>query len=359
MISKPWDVGTVRFHPSGAGAELVERVRREDQRDLPTSLRDLADQTAAELRDWAVAEVKVSGGVEEAMPLVDSALTVLRAVQYIEHPMSAHRFQAFGLPGQATAATLKYFDLTKAMPGWTKIGVLGGWPFEDDTHAKWEGEPAYRFLNGALRLAPEQRTPLQHRALMAIELLSQAWLSWQPDIAFLSSVMALEALLGEPGDSSKKFRIARRISYFTCGSPLTSFYAGERRPACPLMALPLSTAGKPGPELDQVLRDMRKTGGGIRCSYFLDVIDLYDARSEMVHTGRLGLTESQESHATWFIAAWLLRPALTWFAGHPTAELTELDGEIASLAKMPWPPAANGGVNGDSEQPSQELTGSP
>ncbi len=62
-----------------------------------------------------------------------------------------------------------------------------------------------------------ERTSLQRRALTAIGLLSQAWLSWQPDTAFLSAVMALEVLLGEPADKDKKFRIARRVSYFICG----------------------------------------------------------------------------------------------------------------------------------------------
>jgi hypothetical protein len=94
-----------------------------------------------------------------------------------------------------------------------------------------------------------------------------------------------------------------------------------------------------GPQLSNLIRDIRSAGSrGLRCTYFLDVIGLYDARNDIVHGGRLGLTEGQESHATWFIAAWLLWPVLAWFAEHPTEELTDLDQEIAGLATMPWPP---------------------
>src|ERR1022692_4684650 len=56
------------------------------------------------------------------------------------------------------------------------------------------------------------------------------------------------------------------------------------------------------------------------------------------HGGHLGLTANEESHATWFIAAWLLRPVLRWFSQHPAADLTDLDDEIAALPTAPWPP---------------------
>jgi hypothetical protein len=57
-------------------------------------------------------------------------------------------------------------------------------------------------LGQALKQPDEQQTPLQRRALIAIGLLRQAWLSWQPEIAFLSVVMALERLLDEPSTAA-------------------------------------------------------------------------------------------------------------------------------------------------------------
>ena len=212
--------------------------------DLPEWFEEQSDRTAAELERWAVAEVEVSGGIDEAILLVEEALAVLRAVQHMESPASAAKIQTFGLPGQATSALISYFSLSGAAPGWKRTGVLGGWSFEDESHTAWNETAEYRFLDEALRQPDGDRTPLQRRALVAVELLSQAWLSWQPDTAFLSAVVALEALLGEPADSAKKFRIARRVSYFICGW-LEGSYAAGGRPACPLLALPLKASGQP------------------------------------------------------------------------------------------------------------------
>jgi Apea-like HEPN len=334
-ISRTWKVGLTLFHPGDTAAGLVEEARRGLGPNLPGWFQDASDRTAADLAQWAVAEVEVSGGVDAAILLVEEALAVLRAVQHMESPTSAAKIQTFGLPGQATSALISYFSLSGAAPGWKRTGVLGGWSFGDESHAAWSKAAEYRFLDEALGQADGDRTPLQRRALVAIELLSQAWLSWQPDTAFLSAVVALEALLGEPGDSAKKFRIARRVSYFICGW-LEGPYTAGGRPACPLLALPLTARGR-GPELEQLISDI-KTGALPPCTQFLSVLRLYDDRSKLVHGGYLGLTANEESQATWFIAAWLLRPVLRWFSEHPAASLSDLDEEIAALPAAP-PPA--------------------
>jgi hypothetical protein len=75
-------------------------------------------------------------------------------------------------------------------------------------------DPALRFLDDAFTRPQAQRTTLHRRALLTISLLSQAWLSCKPDVEILDSAMALEVLLGEANDQDKKFRIARRASYF-------------------------------------------------------------------------------------------------------------------------------------------------
>lgn len=66
------------------------------------------------------------------------------------------------------------------------------------------------------------------------------------------------------------------------------------------------------------------------CSQFFDVLDLYNVRNAIVHAGRLGISKDEEGQVTWYLAAWLLRPVLTWFAENPTAELTDLDAKITS-----------------------------
>jgi hypothetical protein len=335
-----WEIGTVRLHPAGIGGKLIEEARGGGHQALPEWFNEISDKTAADLDRNVVAEVQVTDGAQEAILLVEGALSVLRTVQHIESPMSADRIQTFGLPGQTTTALLSYYNLSGAAPGWQRIGVLAGWSFSDDSYTKWNEDPAYRFLDQALKRSDEDRTSLQRRAIVAIEQLSQAWLTWQPDSAFLSFVMATEALLGEPDDSAKKFRIARRASYFICGMPWTRRYFGERQPACPFMTMPLDRRGKPGPGLQAFMGEVRNAGArGVSCTYFCDVLKIYDDRNALVHGGRLGLNHRQESQATWFIAAYLLHPVLTWFAQHPEADLAELDREIAALPVMPWPPA--------------------
>ena len=170
---------------------------------------------------------------------------------------------------------------------------------------------------------------LQGRALLAISLLSQGWLSYKPDVELLNSAMALEVLLGEEADQDKKFRIARRVSYFSCGWP-GQHNPGTGRPACSLLSLPLSDrrSGAPGSELQRVLREMRAARTR-PCARFLEVCDIYDARNEIVHRGRLPADSKRPD--IWFIAALLLGPVLAWFASHPDCDLSELDADIAAL----------------------------
>ena len=200
------------------------------------------------------------------MPIVDSAVTVLRAVQHMECPMVDIRHQSFGLPGQVTSVLVSYFSLTdRALPGWRRTGALAGWTFGDDGHARWLSDLAYRFLDQALRQPEENRTGLQRRALVAIQLLSNSWLSLQPDVRMLNAVMALEVLLGED-TGTKKHLIARRASYFACGWP-GPVYADGTRTACALMSLPLRPSGAPGVELTRLLSQMR-AGIARRCSQY-------------------------------------------------------------------------------------------
>jgi hypothetical protein len=285
----------------------------------------------AGLNQGAVAEVTASG-LDKAMPLLEGALAVLRFVQRVQSPMSDGRRLAFGLPGDVMSAGLDYLVLGPGLSvGGARVGALAGWTFGADDHDAWATDPVYRYVDAALARPEADRTALERRALVTIDLLSQAWLSWQPDVALLDSAMALEALLGGgKADAAKKFRLARRVSYFLCGWPGDERYSAGKRSACPLLTLPLSANGYPEKELKKLIGDMR-AGRAERCTQFLDVLDLYEARNVIAHGDELGLTERQQTQETWFIASWLLPQVLAWFATHPDAELTELDAEIASL----------------------------
>lgn len=300
-VTRPWDVGRVRFHPAGAAAGLIEAARAGSPRDTaplqPEELSQL-QQASARLSSGVVAEVSVSrtGGVAIAETLVESALAVLRLVQRMEDKSWLVAFQGFGLPGRVVTASYNFVNLKggKVKPagvpevGFRAVGALmGGATFGDDLHRTWASDPVYRFIHEALRCAEEDRTPLQARALLAIELLSQAWLSDQPDVRLLIAAMALEVLLAESSDREKKVRVARRAAYFACGSPNTGHCCPGGYPAaCPFLTLPLVARGKPGPALEQLIRDAR-AGTIVGCSRFLEVLDIYEGRNTIVHEGRL------------------------------------------------------------------------
>jgi hypothetical protein len=303
---------------------------------LPTSAppvwHKLIEEKVTEFGQAAIAEV-VASDLDEAMPQVASALAVLRVVQHMRNPMSDTSRQTFGLPGQVRSARVDYFNLAEELSmGGARVGALSGFAFSDDDHQAWASEREYRYLDEALRRADAERTVLQRRALVAIDLLSDAWLSWQPDIILLATVIALEVLLGQEHDQDKKFRVARRLSYFMCGWPGENRYPAGNRPLCALLTLPLSTRGKPQKELQDLIKSVDTGQIAVPCTEFFKVLDLFEARNTIVHGGRLSVTEKEQSAATWFISRWLLPQVLRWFADHSGAELAELDAEIAGRA---------------------------
>jgi hypothetical protein len=328
-LDRAWDVGQVRFHPAGAAAGLIKAAQHAGLADAPDWMRARISSTAEELDQLAVADVTVVGTVEDAIAVTAGAVAVLRAVQHMESRMMDVSRQTFGLPGQAMSALISYFSLAGgALPGWQRTGALAGWEFSGDSYARWVSDPAYRFLDQALRQPEADRSVFQQRALVAIGLLSNSWLSLEPDIRFLNAMMALEVLLG--GDVNiKKYLIARRASYFICGWPGEG-YADGARAACGLMSLPISH-GAASPQLAQLISAM-KAGEVRSCPQFLGILSMYEDRNKIVHEGRLGLTSEQERHMTRFIAARLLHPVLSWFAQHPAADLSELDRQIADLS---------------------------
>jgi len=55
-------------------------------------------------RPWNVGIV--GAGIDEAIPLAECALAVLRVVQRLEHPLVDARRHAFGLPGQVISVKI-------------------------------------------------------------------------------------------------------------------------------------------------------------------------------------------------------------------------------------------------------------
>lgn len=182
------------------GGGRIEEAQRGRQNRGPgwhaKLVRDLGDQL-----DTTVVAEAADAGIGEAIRLVRRDLAILRIVQRLEDPLVDPRHQAFGLPGQVTSARIDFLDLSAgAAQGWQHAGAATGWTFSDRHHVAWSADPGYRFLDQALSCPEDRWSPLQRRALVTAGLLSQAWLSWLPDLALLTSVMAFEVPLGEPGD---------------------------------------------------------------------------------------------------------------------------------------------------------------
>jgi hypothetical protein len=329
-VAGAWQVGPVRFLPAGAAREQVAATAPPGVRLEAPAFQSYLDDRLSVLDRFAVAEVPGASGQEDALAMVSDALAVVRAVQHMRNPMVGMGHQTFGLPGEVPSAVVDYVIVGDGLTvGAARRGALAGWEFTADDHRAWVSESAFRFLDEALAASEPDRTALQARALLAVRLLSQGWLSYQPDLELLNSAIALETLLGESTDQDKKFRIARRVSYFSCGWP-GRLYPGTGRTACTLLSLPLSgrRRGAPGPALGRVLNNMR-AGRVMRCTQFFDVCAIYDARNEIVHHGQL--PADQDRPDTWFIAAQLLGQVLAWFAAHPDSDLSDLDAEIAAL----------------------------
>jgi len=385
-FTRPWDVGRVRFHPAGAALALIEAARAGSQDASVREPEYVSSLLAASARlsGCVLAEVSVSrtGGVATAETLVESAVAVLNLVQHMEkkplvdggavaallgqlmgntpvvetgHPAPnlvqrvmkmpwLVAFQRFGLPGRAGTASYDFVNLSGGKvkpagvpePGFRGVGaIMGITTFGDDLYQAWTSDPVYRFIHEALDLDEANRTRLQTRALLAIELLSQAWWSDQADVGLLNTAMALEVLLGESTDGEKKSRAARRAAYLSCGSPNTGHTcAGSQGSACPFLTLPLGRKGSPGQDLKKFIDDA-KAGTVPGCGRFLEVLNIYEARNLIVHEGRYRPTIFEPRPDTSFIQLALMRPALTWFSGHLAADLTELDKEIAAHRVAP------------------------
>jgi hypothetical protein len=93
-----------------------------------------------------------------------------------------------------------------------------------------------------------------------------------------------------------------------------------------------TATGRQNGELASRIRAVESGEAPPECSWFFDVLHLYDARSSLVHDGWLDRGPGGRDLSTWFIGAVLLRPLLTWFATNPSGDLCQLDNEISALA---------------------------
>lgn len=103
-VTRAWAVGQVRFHPPGAVSALLGGAGVSGRPGRHPVLEQMIDDQKTAMDKVSVAEVSVPADSDTAVPLVAEALSILRVVQHVQHPMSNLQVQAFGLPGEVSSA---------------------------------------------------------------------------------------------------------------------------------------------------------------------------------------------------------------------------------------------------------------
>jgi hypothetical protein len=328
-LTREWLVGRVRLLPTGATRPLIAGYREGSERRFPEWYdRRIDEGVAGRFDESTVAEVSCAEP-EAAYEHVADALAVLRLLQHQQSPTVDTDWQTFGLPGQVAQWHVEFLNLTNgASEGFLRGGAQPGWEFSDDDHSAFQADSGLQFLSHAL--AKDDRTRLEQRAVLAARLLSASTLEQDPDQKLLAAVMAVEVLLGDDDSGPQKFRLARRHAFLTCLAP-TGDMCGRDRPSCRYLALdPANSAQR---QQITALVDQAQSDVGVRCTMYLDVINLYNARSRAVHEGTVGADLPAVRNALYPVYRWMVPEALRWYAACVGDDLQALDEEIARVAR--------------------------
>jgi hypothetical protein len=162
--------------------------------------------------------------IDAALDLVTVATDILRVFQKIQH--YSYRTTMFGLPGQLYRSNVRYLMLGDEVgPGFRNRGEAIGFTFSEEMHATWNSSRIFPSL-AALVGTSGSPDDGPRRALVGIQLLSQAILEHRPGFKILNLIIGLESMLLERLTQSQGFRLARRALYFTAVDGMTRCAAG-------------------------------------------------------------------------------------------------------------------------------------
>jgi hypothetical protein len=264
---------------------------------------------------------------DEAFELATQAVDVLRVfqnVRYHDGPLGQ-----FCVAGDIGNRALRYasFDGSTAGSGGTLRGEPFGWtmPSLED----WSN--ATTFLWAARAIGSARTTEAQRRAIVGIQLLSQAVAENRGTFKMVTLVTALEALLLEQQPYGQSLRLARHVAYFGCGNHSNDL-CGRSRDTCPYLALDpgQSSSRRKLERLKQVSKQPP-----LYCAEWHRVVDWYENRSDVIHGGDLSTTYKSARLALYWALRNIVEPILTWLATEPVDPVPELIGEISSLPAPP------------------------
>jgi hypothetical protein len=325
-ITSPWELGRVQLHP---GEHLRSLLGEEPERLFGHKLiGELATQVAEELEKGTIARVDADD-IDAALDLVILAIDLLRVFQKIG---ARFRTTMFGLPGQLYRSHVRYLTTGEPRgPGYRYRGEAVGCTFNDQTHASWQGSRTFTSL-AALVGADGPIEEGQRRALLGVQLLSQAVLEYRPAFKILNLVIALESMLLDRSRGPQTLRLLRRVTYFTC-SRVTGSLCGRDRPACQFLAL------DPGTKADmrqlERLRKLARMDPCWGCREWFDYEHWYDLRSAIAHGDDKAVTAEDASQAEYWIFMWTVEPLLRWLVEHPVTPLSDLDSALKGLGPVP------------------------
>lgn len=326
-VTAPCRVGSVRISPRDKLSSLdAARAVRE-----AWSPEERFDRGVAEMKCDAFAEIEAET-VDSALDVIEDAVDVLRVYQQAR---ALGRCGVFGLPGDTQRTTFFYAQVGERTGfGGRFRGDVLGWTFTESSLADFSNSPAFRFVADTVGAA----TPSEgaRRALLGVELLSQAILAHRPGLKLLWVVQALEAMLLRSDDHSrqrpKNLCLARYVAFFGCGS-VEDDLCGRQRPTCPYLALD-PTEKKNADELRKLSR-RADSDPWWRCSEWTRVVEWYDLRNRAAHgEGRL-VASKDASTAEYWVLHYLLEPILEWLSLHQKQPLDALELAVAALPDPP------------------------
>jgi hypothetical protein len=280
-----------------------------------------------EMKQGTVAEVEAED-IDTALDLVTIATDLLRVFQRMRTIFA--KTTMFGLPGQLYRARIRYI-IAGAGPVFRNKGEALGFTFNDEAQAAWRSSPVFPQLAEAIGAGPDMPEGLR-RALLGVQLMSQAILEHRPPFKLLNLVIGLESMLLEREHQSQSFRLARRATYFTCGG-FNESLCGRGRDTCQCLAL--DPADRKARQSLKDLRTLAQLDTRWRCSSWLDYLHWYDLRSEVAHGDDTSVSEKDVSTAEFCILRWAAEPVLQWLIEHPDDPLVRLDAAIGVLPAVP------------------------
>lgn len=264
----------------------------------------------------------------EALGPARDALAVLSLFQRSRSNTDMSLFQ-FGLEVELFRASTMAWATQADGSVFTDWSLTGGqFPFEltEVDQRTFHADPRFAFLNQAL--LARSPTEWQRRAIVACRVLRLATSEPNPQTRVLLSVVALEALLGDPhirgGAGTGRHQLARRACFVWCGAEFGDPH-GPNRAACPYL---LAATGK---ELG-LLQGNGSTGSGpTRCSYYGEILELLAVRGSVAHGGEAADLSLVTSRASSYAVEQILMGVLGWAVQTGATEFGEYETAIKAL----------------------------